>query len=119
MACARHWRKGAQMERAPLEPVDVAEVTVPVDNVVDINLPIADIATRAHLAGRVLRWPNRELMAKSNARARMMRIGRPGAISGQDKPSLPGVCARRRYDSEPQTRSHPAERREGLRGWRA
>jgi hypothetical protein len=32
------------METASLEPVDVPEVTVLVDNVVDINLPGTDIA---------------------------------------------------------------------------
>lgn len=35
------------MEVAALEPVDVTDVTVLVDNIVDINLPSTDVALRA------------------------------------------------------------------------
>jgi 7,8-dihydropterin-6-yl-methyl-4-(beta-D-ribofuranosyl)aminobenzene 5'-phosphate synthase len=68
------------METAPLEPVDVAEVTVLVDNVVDINLPSTDIAVRA---ARPYDWSERPPLRAEHGYALLLSVRR-----GEDQYSL-------------------------------
>ncbi len=61
------------METAPLEPVDVAEVTVLVDNVVDINLPSTEAAFRAP---RPYDWSERPPLRAEHGYALLLTVRR-------------------------------------------
>ncbi len=61
------------METARLEPVDAAEVTVLVDNVVDINLPSTEVA---HRAPRPYDWSERPPLRAEHGYALLLTVRR-------------------------------------------
>ncbi len=62
-------------ERVNLLPVDVADVTMLVDNVVDILLPSTEVAQRAPLA---LHWSEREQLIAEHGYALLLTVQRDG-----------------------------------------
>ena len=62
-------------ERVNLLPVDVADVTILVDNVVDILIPSTEVAQRAPLA---LNWSEREQLIAEHGYSLLLTVQRDG-----------------------------------------